>query len=150
MKPQNRIQWLSDLVRLEIALWEQVDSRLRRQHNVSLAAFETIYHTNSAPDGSLRVGDLARAVGITVGAASKLADRVEAAGLIRRQPDADDRRASRIALTQSGQDVLSAATTTYTAELGALLDSVLTEDEQKAMHALVKRLLAVAKSENTL
>ena len=46
--------------------------------------------------------------------------------------------------------MLSAATTTYTAELGALLDSVLTEDEQKAMHALVKRLLAVAKSENTL
>lgn len=138
----NRIQWLSDLIRVEIALWNRIDARLRREHNLSLAFFETLDFISRSPDGSLRVGDLARAVGITVGAASKLVDRVEAAGLIRREPDAEDRRASRVALTNAGREALAGASSTYTGELAAALDPALTLDEQQQMHMFVKRLLS--------
>src|SRR5436190_17049908 len=93
MTPSNRIQWLSDLVRVEIALWNRINARLQQEQNLSLAFFETLYFIGQASDGSLRIGDLARALSITVGAMSKLVDRVEAAGLIRRELDADDRRA---------------------------------------------------------
>ncbi len=142
MTPSNRIQWLSDLIRVEIALWERIDARLRHEHSLSLAFFETLYFVGCAPEGTLRVGELARAVGITVGAASKLVDRVEAAGLIRREADAEDRRASRVALTDAGREALAVASATYTAAAAAALDPALSADEQQQMHSFVKRLLS--------
>ena len=148
MTPQNRIGWLSDLIRVEIALWDRIDARLRQEHNLSLAFFETLYFIDGSPDDSLRVGDLARAVGITVGATSKLVDRVEAAGLIRREPDAEDRRASRVALTDQGRQSLAAASASYTAELAAALDPALSVDEQQQMHSFVKRLLSTVNAVN--
>jgi len=131
----DRIQWLSDLIRVEIALWNRIDAKLRLEHALSLAFFETLYFTAHSPDGSQRIGELARSLRITVGATSKLVDRIEAAGLLRRELDADDRRASRVALTDAGRHVLAAAHTTYAAELGIVLDATLTPEEQQHLHA---------------
>ncbi len=142
MTPPSRIPWLSDLIRLEIALWDQIDARLKQAHDLPLAFFEALYFIGQSRDGSLRVGDLARALRITQGATSKLVDRIERAGLIRRGPDADDRRACRVALTDAGTRTLADASTTYEAELATLLDATLSTDEQQRLHDLVTRLLA--------
>jgi len=143
MTPINPIQWLSDLIRVEIVLWNRINARLLQAHDLSLAFFESLYSMAQSPDGTLRIGELARSLRITVGATSKLVDRMEAAGLIRRQLDAEDRRASRVVLTDAGKQALAAASTTYTVELAALLDTTLTTDEQQHLHTLVKRLLTV-------
>jgi len=142
--PPNRIEWLRDLIGLEIVLWDRINTRLKENHDLSLAFFESLYFIGQARDGSVRVGDLARALRITVGATSKLVDRIEAAGLIRRELDADDRRASRVALTDAGRQSLAEASTTYTAELASVLDATLTADEQQLLHTLVRRLLTAA------
>src|SRR5439155_11896033 len=47
----DRVQWLSDLIRLEIVLWERIDTRLRAQHDLPLASFETLYFVARSPDG---------------------------------------------------------------------------------------------------
>jgi DNA-binding MarR family transcriptional regulator len=54
---------------------------------------------------------------ITVGAASKVVDRVEAAGHCVRLPNPDDRRSSLIELTPSGTECLTAATAVFDEEL---------------------------------
>ena len=140
----RRVDWLSDLVRVEIVLWNGVDARLRREHGLSLAFFESLYFTSRAPGGSLRVGDLAAALRVTVGGTSKLVDRIEAAGLFARSPDPDDRRAARVSLTPAGERALRAAIETYQAELAAFLDPVLDAREQEEMHGFVRRLLDAA------
>jgi DNA-binding MarR family transcriptional regulator len=141
----SRIQWLSDLIRLEIALWDRINTRLKQEHDLPLVFFESLYFIGQSRDGSLRVGDLARALRITVGATSKLVDRIEAAGLIRREVDAEDRRASRLALTDAGKRQLADASTTYEAEMAAVLDATLSTDEQQNLHNLVTRLLVATK-----
>lgn len=146
MTPPNRILWLIDLIGVEIELWDRVDAQLRQTHNLSLAFFESLYFIAGAPEGTLRIGDLARALRITVGATSKLVDRIEASGLIRRESDIDDRRASRVALTDVGRHALDAASATYAAEVAAVVDTVLSAEEQEAMHILVKRLLTALDS----
>jgi DNA-binding MarR family transcriptional regulator len=138
----NHITWLSDLVRLEIALWNRVDATLKQAHNLPLASLEALFFIAGAPDGSMRVGDLAQALKITVGAASKLVDRVEAAGLLRRELDASDRRASRVVLTAAGSSTLAEASATHGAALASVLDAALSAGEQQRLHALVVRLLA--------
>lgn len=147
--PPNRIEWLRDLISLEIVLWDRVDARLKEHHGLSLAFFESLYFIGRTPDGSLRVGALAQALRITVGATSKLVDRIEAAGLIRREVDADDRRASRVALTEAGKHKLAEASTTYAAELAAMLDATLSATEQQHLHSLVKRLLTAVENEES-
>ncbi len=150
MTSPNTIKWLSDLVRVEIDMWNRINARLQQENNLSLAFFETLSFIGQAPDGSLRIGDLARALRITVGAASKLVDRVEAAGLIRRELDAHDRRASRVALTDSGQQMLAEASATHEAEMKHILDATFTADEQHQLHSLVKRLLNTVNQAETV
>ncbi|WP_250003954.1 MarR family winged helix-turn-helix transcriptional regulator [Actinoplanes sp. M2I2] len=136
----RRVHWLNDLIRLEILLWDHVDARLKREHDLPLAFFEALLAL--AGGDTLRVGDLARGLRITVGGASKLADRVRAAGLIERTADPADRRASLITLTAEGRARLAAATVTYDAAVAERLDGVLNDAEQRSMHDMVRRLLA--------
>lgn len=144
MTSVDHIQWLSDLIRVEIVLWNRINARLLQAHDLSLAFFESLHFLAQSPDGSLRIGELARSLHITVGATSKLVDRIEAAGLLRRELDAEDRRASRVSLTVAGKQALVAASTTYTTELAVVLDATFPTDEQQHLHTLIKRLLTAA------
>ena len=141
MTAVDGVTWATDLVRLEIALWDRVDARLRESHELPLAFFESLLFISRAPRGSMRVGDLARALRVTVGGTSKLVDRVERTGLIAREPDPDDRRASRVALTTAGKRRLTAAVKTYNAVVGSILGGVLSAEEQHQMSDYVSRLL---------
>jgi DNA-binding MarR family transcriptional regulator len=135
------VAWASDLIRLEIALWDRVDTRLQRSHQLSLAFFEPLLLISRAPRGSMRVGDLAGALRITVGGTSKLVDRIERAGLIAREPDPDDRRASRVSLTASGKRKLTVAVKSYEAEVSSILEGALSSQERQRMRDYVSRLL---------
>jgi DNA-binding MarR family transcriptional regulator len=138
---QQRVQWLTDLIRLEIMLWDRVDAALKRQHGLPLSSFETMYMIDQAPGAALRVGDLAQRMRVTAGAASKLADRIERTGWIRRDADPDDRRVSRLVLTDDGRSLLEAATRTYADDLAGALDPVLGDHDQQQLHDLVRQLL---------
>jgi DNA-binding MarR family transcriptional regulator len=135
------VTWATDLIRLEIALWDRVDARLRESHELPLAFFESLLFISRARRGGMRVGDLAQALRVTVGGTSKLIDRIERAGLIARGPDPDDRRASRVALTTAGKRKLNAALKTYEAEVGSILGGVLSPEEQRQLSDYVSRLL---------
>jgi DNA-binding MarR family transcriptional regulator len=137
----NGVAWATELIRLEIALWDRVDARLRESHELPLAFFESLLFVSRTPRGSMRVGDLARALRVTVGGTSKLVDRIERAGLIARERDPDDRRASRVALTAAGKRKLAAALKTYEAVVGSILGGVLSPEEQRQMSDYVARLL---------
>jgi DNA-binding MarR family transcriptional regulator len=132
---------MTELIRLEIALWDRVDARLRGSHDLPLAFFEPLHLISRGRGDSMRVGDLARGLRITVGGTSKLVDRIEEAGLIAREPDPDDRRASRVALTAAGKRKLNAAVKSYEAEVAGILGSVLTPEERRQMSDYVSRLL---------
>jgi DNA-binding MarR family transcriptional regulator len=135
------VAWASDLIRLEIALWDRVNTRLQESHELPLAFFEPLLLISRAPGGSMRVGDLAQRLRITVGGTSKLVDRIERTGLIAREPDPDDRRASRAALTTAGKRKLTVAVKTYEAEVSSILEGVLSPQEQARMSDYVCRVL---------
>jgi DNA-binding MarR family transcriptional regulator len=137
----NGVEWMTELIRLEIALWDRVNARLQESHGLPLAFFEPLHLISRAGEDSMRVGDLARGLRITVGGTSKLVDRIEEAGLIAREPDPDDRRASRVALTRAGKRKLTTALKTYEAEVAGILDGVLSSEDQQQMGNYVSRLL---------
>lgn len=112
-----------DLVGLEIAVWDAVDARLSRECALPLGQFMPMRVMAATP--GCRVLDVSVQLQITVGAASKVVDRVEAAGHCERRPNPQDRRSSLIALTPSGAAALAAADVVFEQVLAELLGAVL-------------------------
>jgi MarR family transcriptional regulator, organic hydroperoxide resistance regulator len=108
-----------DLVRLETDLWNRVDARVHQEHGVPLAWLEVMQVVSTTP--CCRVLDVADALFITVGGASKVVDKVQAGGWCRRLPNPSDGRSSLIELTESGEGLLEAANVTFEEALAAYL-----------------------------
>ncbi|MGR6977507.1 MarR family transcriptional regulator [Mycobacteroides abscessus] len=91
-----------------------------------------------------RVQDIAADLAITVGGASKLVDRIEAAGLCRRRRNPDDRRSSIVELTSAGRTVLAEATAVYEDELRLRIADVLSESSARQLASILRKLRAAA------
>lgn len=110
-----------ELIRFEIELWNAVDARLRADCGLMLSRFEPMRVISRRTP--CRVQDIAVEMSITVGGASKLVDRIEAAGHCRRRPNPDDKRSSVIELTPAGRRLLAAASASFEDELHSRLGS---------------------------
>jgi DNA-binding MarR family transcriptional regulator len=117
----------TDLVRYQIGLWNAVDARLRADHDLQLSHFEPLQIIATRP--GCRVFDIAEEMVISVGGTSKLVDRLEEAGRVRRKANPGDRRSSIIELTPAGSRLLAKATVTYEDELDVRLGSLISTDE---------------------
>ena len=60
-----------------------------------------------AEHGGLRVGELAAGVGIDDATATRLVDRLEGLGVVARTSEPDDRRATMVALTPAGEELVA-------------------------------------------
>jgi len=130
-----------DLVRLEISLWSHLDRKLEMTHGLPLGWFVPMRAVSLSTNGHLRVNEIAEALMITVGGTSKLVDRIAEAGYFQREPDPEDRRASRIVLTAAGKHEVAAAAKTQRSELMRLIGDTLDANEQRTLAMLIKRLL---------
>jgi DNA-binding MarR family transcriptional regulator len=120
-------QVFDDLVRFETMLWAAVDDRLREESSVTLASLNVMQIIDATP--SCRVLDIAQALAITVGGTSQAVDRLEKAGWCVRRPHPTDRRSSIVALTPSGEEVLSRAAPVFDDELDRLLRAPLADSD---------------------
>lgn len=128
----------NDLVGVEIELWEAIDARLKQACDLPLGRFLPMRIIADVP--SCRVLDIAAGLSITVGAASKSVDRIEAAGHCLRRRNPDDRRSSIIELTPAGRSILDSATSAYEAELQARLAARLSVRELATLSAIITKL----------
>ena len=71
-----------------------------------LSWYAVLWARHRAPGRGLRVNELARAIVLSPTGMSRFADRMEAEGLVRREPDPADRRALQVVLTDGGRDLL--------------------------------------------
>ena len=127
-----------DLVRLETDLWNRVDARVHREHGLPLAWLEVMLVVSTTP--GCRVLDVANALSITVGGASKVVDKVQAGGWCRRLPNPSDGRSSLIELTESGESLLEAANVTFEDALAAYLRAAASTGELTQLSKTLGRL----------
>src|SRR5271154_6688233 len=74
--------------------------------SLSLGSYNVLRLLHEAPGGRLRLSELARAVHLTRSGVTRLANRLEKVGLLRREEHARDRRGSCAVLTDRGRDEL--------------------------------------------
>ena len=116
----------SSLVRLETELWDLVDHRLRKDHDLPLSWFEPMQVMDRIPH--CRVADISEALSITVGGVSKLVDRIEHTGWCDRAPNPNDARSSVVTLSTAGRRMLKAAQSSLGNELAAWLGAAVSPE----------------------
>jgi len=103
------------LVGAELRVWNSLEAALTEAGNpLSLGRFlvlRTVRDTRAC-----RIQEVAESQGITLGAASRLVDRLRRDGLLHRAPCEHDRRAIILTVTDAGIDHLASAETIVAAE----------------------------------
>jgi DNA-binding MarR family transcriptional regulator len=89
-----------------------------------------------ASRGPQSMAALAEAVAVTPATASRMCDRLVKKGLVRRRSDRHDRRAVRLALTESGRDLVDAVSARRRREIAELLEGIAPETQQSVVSAL--------------
>ena len=82
----------------------------------------------------VRVGEIARNLGVRVPSATEQIIKLEKAGLVRRDPDPDDSRAVRVVLTAEGRAAVDSANERRNAVMAGILET-LTDDDRRALAA---------------
>jgi DNA-binding MarR family transcriptional regulator len=130
--------------------------RLGRLHTHATRAIEAVFERHGLTIGEFdvlaalrRAGEpnvmtptaLARLLMLSPAGMTNRVDRLEAAGLVERRPDPNDRRSSLVVLTGAGKDLADAAVTEHVANEAGLL-SGLTGAERRTLDELLHKLLA--------
>lgn len=127
-------------VRLQVELFDAIDARLRHELGLLLIALLPLRVVAAHPDG-YRVQEIADGTGITVGGASKSADRLERGGWVRRVGNPADRRSSLLQLTDEGFRIVEMGSAIIRDELATRLGA---GHELEAFAATVDRLQLAA------
>ncbi|MFJ4713630.1 MarR family winged helix-turn-helix transcriptional regulator [Streptomyces sp. NPDC088785] len=106
-------------VDLLVALWTRT-ARTTGTPQLSALQLHALHAVRTRP--GLNLGALAGTIGTAPSAASRLCDRLEAAGMIRREPPPTNRRRIGLILTRRGQDALDAVSARRERLLREVLD----------------------------
>lgn len=91
------------------ALSRVLSDELQDAHELPLPWYDVLLQLSEAPGGSLRMQQLADSVLLSKSGLTRLFDRMEEAGFVRRKPCDDDRRGTLAIMTPSGRAALKRA-----------------------------------------
>jgi DNA-binding MarR family transcriptional regulator len=91
-----------------LALHDVLDAELERDAGISLRWYDALVHLEETPDG-LRMNELAERILYSKSGFTRVVDRLEDAGLVRRIRPENDRRSILVVLTDEGRNTLEQA-----------------------------------------
>ena len=137
VSPTHTLQRITRLSLLQSVSFARVFAR----HGVSFGEYLVLAALRRAgPPYRMNPTALFNAVILSSGAMTNRLDRLEAMGLVERQPDPTDRRGRLVALTDRGRELVDAAVVEHLANEERLLD-VLDPGEREQLAGLLRKLL---------
>jgi len=124
---------------------ERIEARLAEAGLPELAWYDVLWALERAPRGRLRMHELAAQMVMTRSNLTRLVDRLEAADLVTRERDAEDRRGAFAVLTPAGRELRAKMWKVYGRAIDDLFDHHLSADETAALRACLLRVIAAAR-----
>ena len=103
------------LLRAHACLAKRVGSELEREHHLPMTSYEVLNHLHEAPEGRMRMCDLAEQAQLSRSGLTRMVDRLERDGLLSRCSCDHDARGAYACLTETGRERLEAARGTHLA-----------------------------------
>ena len=128
------------LLRVHSHMTKALDAQLIAEHGISLSSYEVLLFLADAPDGRLRMSELADGVLLSRSGLTRLVDRMERDGLLRRERCEDDARGFNALITAEGRDLFRSARRTHLDGVRELFLSRLSADELRTLARLWEKV----------
>lgn len=119
----------------------RLERELSAETGLGLAWYEVLLILQEAPDGTLRMGELADRRLLSRSAATRLIDRMEKVGLVERIQDDADRRGTNVRMTDDGRAVFRKSAPIHRRGIEEHFLDQLTAEELSVMGSAMKRVL---------
>ncbi len=139
----ERIHTFGLLLEAHARLTQLLDADLQASDGISLQTYEVLLRIGRSDDQRVTMSALANGLALTTGGVTRLADRLERAGLIQRGSCPSDRRVTWLSLTDLGADTLETATQHHLDSLEKRVRSRIDPVDMPSLH----RALDVLRSE---
>jgi len=137
---EGEVRALRGLMRAHASLAKRLDAELERAHGLPLSSYEVLHHLRGAPEGRMRMCDLAEHAQLSRSGLTRLVDRLERDGLLSRCTCEHDARGAYACLTEQGVQRLSEARGTHLAVVREQFLSRFTEPELGALAEMWDRI----------
>ena len=127
------------LLRAHDRLTKALDVDLVSAHGLPLTSYEVLLFLADSPDGRLRMSELADSVLLSRSGLTRLVDRLERQGLLRRESCTSDRRGAYAAITPRGRDLFDRARATHLEGVRRRFLDHLSEEELRSLGSLWRR-----------
>ena len=122
----------------------RVEDALAEADLPPLAWYDVLWALRRAPGRRVRMAELAGSLTLSRGGLTKLADRLEATGLLHREPAEDDGRGLYAVLTEAGHDMLRRMWPVYSRVLRETFVEAMSADEAAVIAAGLERAKGAA------
>jgi DNA-binding MarR family transcriptional regulator len=133
------------LLTVHATLIDRIDQELAAAERIPLHWYDVLIELAEAPERRLRMHELARSVLLSRSGLTRLVDRLEAAGYLRREPDPSDRRGSFAVLTPEGLAALRQAWPIYARGIAGRFARYLSDEEARMLAEVFDRMLKAAR-----
>jgi DNA-binding MarR family transcriptional regulator len=145
--PQPHLDAWRGMLNAHSAVIARVEQALADAGLPPLSWYDVLWALRRAPRRRLRMSALAASLTISRGGLTKLADRLEQAGLIRREACASDRRGFDAVLTPEGEKTLRRMWPVYARALNEWFVNALDEDQADSLAGTLDRVAERASSD---
>jgi len=129
------------LLKVQAAVVRRLELRLEEHRLVPIAQYDVLLELNAAAGRRLRMQQLADRVVLSRSRVSRVVDEMERAGLVRREPDPDDKRAAFAVITDDGRAALRKAAPVYLEGIEEEFLSHLSGAERTALERSLRKVL---------
>ena len=129
------------LLRAQSVLLERVETELKEAGLPPLTWYDVLIEVHRMPRHEIRQYEIGEKTLLSKYNISRLVDRLEAEGYVRRGACPEDRRGSLVVLTNAGENLLRRMWPVYGAAITRHFASRLTNDEIRQLTALMDKIL---------
>lgn len=119
-----------------------LEADLLEQHDLPLTWFDVLNRVREAPDQRMRMSELEQTSLFTKSGLTRLVDRIESAGFVRRERSAEDRRAVYVVITDEGNDKIDRVFPTHLDSIERHFGTHLTRSDAESIRAASIKLMA--------
>ena len=137
--PEPHLSAWRALLNAHSAVIARVEEALASAELPPLAWYDVLWAVRRAPGKQVRMAELAEGLTLSRGGITKLVDRLQSAGLLRRERAEDDGRGFYAVLTDDGEQMLRRMWPVYARVLRETFVDALSQDEARAISAGLER-----------
>ena len=141
MDDERVLAWAA-LLRAHAAVVPRLEAELQRAGQIPLRWYDVLLTLVRAPRTGVRMQELADAAVLSRTRVSRVVDELEAAGLVRREPNPADGRSTMVAITNAGRAAFRRAAPVYLRGIGEHFTDLLSPEELHAIRDALEKVVA--------